>query len=81
MIRVCYAGDAREKAGCTEETYAVATLGALLAAVRLRHGRALERAMRASLLTVDGVRVEALRRRLLLPEGCTVGVFPLCGGG
>ena len=81
MIRVQYFGAIRDFTNCKEEALAASSLGALMDSVKTRYGKDALQALKASMITLDGVRVEALKRSLPLPEGSVVGIFPLCCGG
>ena len=81
MILMQYYGGIREFTKCKEEAVAAATLGEAMEYVKNKYGKQALKAMKASMLTLDGVRIERLKPRLPLPEGSAVGVFPLCCGG
>lgn len=81
MIRIQYFGSIRYFTKCKEEAATASTLGEVMDFVKANHGKEALQAMKASMVTLDGVRVESLKRSLPLPEGSVVGIYPLCGGG
>ncbi len=81
MVKLQYYGGVRAFTKCKEETVAATTLGEAMDYVKQQYGKQTLKAMKASLVTLDGVRVESLKRSLPLPEGSVVGIFPLCCGG
>ena len=81
MIRIQYFGSIRDFTNCKEEASTASSLGEVMDFVKAKYGKAALQAMKASMVTLDGVRVEALKRGLVLPEGSDVGIYPLCGGG
>ena len=81
MIRIQYFGSIRDFTKCKEETGTASSLGEVMDFVKTKYGKDALRAMKASMVTLDGVRMESLKRSLPLPEGSIVGIYPLCGGG
>lgn len=81
MITLSYFGAARELTGRETQQIQAASLGQALDYIEKAYGKAALKAVRASMLTVNGARVEKLMRRMPLPPGCVLGVYPLCCGG
>lgn len=81
MITILYYGTIRSCTNCASETLDAATLGDAMVEVRKKYGKDALFAMKASMLTLDGARLESRKRSFPLHEGAELGVFPLCGGG
>lgn len=81
MIRIQYFGSIRAFTNCKEEAATASSLGEVMDFIKAKYGKEALRAMKASMVTLNGVRVESLKRGLPLPEGSVVGLYPLCGGG
>lgn len=81
MMKVQYYGNIRTFTHRTEEDFPVDNLGALMDEIKTIHGKDALKAMKSSMVTLDGARIDVLRRSVKLPANCTVGIFPLCGGG
>lgn len=81
MVKILYYGEVRTFTKCTEEQADLHTLGEAMDFVKQKYGKDALKTMRASMLTLNGVRVESLKRSLPLPENAELGVFPVCCGG
>ncbi len=81
MVLIQYYGAIRDYTRCAEETVDAPTLGHAMDFIKARYGKEALKTMKASLLTVNGVRVETCKRSLPLPNGAALGIFPLCCGG
>ena len=79
MALVRYWAGARAAAGCTEEEFAAATVGDLLADISGRHD--ISRILRASSLLVDGIAVTTEQSDRQLGADAVVDVLPPFAGG
>lgn len=81
MITLTYYGKIRTYTKRAEESADLSTLGAALDYVQKAYGREAHKLMKASMITLNGARVETLKRNLPLPDSSELGIFPVCGGG
>jgi molybdopterin converting factor small subunit len=81
MVKILYYGIVRQHTRCKEESIETKTLGDLLAYLEQQYGKTTLKAARASMITLNGERLETLDRKLALADGSTVGIHPICSGG
>jgi molybdopterin converting factor small subunit len=81
MVQMRYFGIVRQQTQCKEEVIEANTLGEMLKYLSQKYGKATEKAACASMLTLNGVKVESLDRNLAIPDGSVVGIHPVCCGG
>lgn len=81
MITLQYYGPIREYTKLNEESVEADTLGRVMEHLKTRYGKEALKVMKASMIALNGVRVESLKRGLPLPPGAELGIFPVCCGG
>ena len=82
MIHVSYRGRLAELTGCSGEQIEAARVSDVLNHIKKRYGVQAHREANRHLIAVDRKSITLLDgRRTVLPEGCTVGFLPICGGG
>ncbi len=81
MVRIRYFGIVQQQTRCKEEIIEAKTLGEVLNYLSQKYGKVTEKAACASLLALNGAKVESLDRNLAFPEDSVVGIHPLCCGG
>jgi molybdopterin converting factor small subunit len=81
MVKLLYFGIVRQHTQCKEEFVTVSTLGEMLDFLSEKYGKTTQKAVRASMIALNGEKVETLNRKLAIPDGSVIGIHPICSGG
>lgn len=81
MVKLFYFGNVRQYTQCKEEIVSIQTLGAMLDYLSEKYGKATLKAVRASMIVLNGEKIETLNRKTTIPDGSVISIHPICSGG
>lgn len=81
MNKVQYYGIVRNMTNCREEYLDFNSIGELMDLIKSKYGKRTLKAAKASLVTMDSMRVEKLSRNIAVSDGSIIAFYPVsCGG-
>lgn len=81
MVRILYFGIIRQYTNCKEETIEAKTLDDMVEHLAQTYGKATVKTACASMIVMNGEKVETLNHNLIITDNSIIGIHPLCCGG